>query len=152
MERDRIYKRSIVLVYLFPRTYTSWSKSMAPLSLDPRFDFTTYAIQVCYIVYPYLKLHINLLRSRRKQKKEKHCYALVRIYTSLSDLRVPFEAYKVNYVFSWEKFSKLQVAKMWNWEGDFVSRTILLFNNPRKHVSKGHISHLCKECVGITLI
>ena len=28
---------------------------MTLLSLDPRFDFTTYAIQVYYIVYPYLK-------------------------------------------------------------------------------------------------
>ena len=74
-------------------------KSMAPLSLDPRFDFTTYAIQVCYIVYPYLKLHINLFRSREKQKKAKFCYALVRSYTPLSDLRVPFEEYKVNYAF-----------------------------------------------------
>ena len=54
---------------------------MAPLSLNPWFDFTTYAIQVCYIVYPNLKLHINLFRSRRKQKKAKHYYALVRIYT-----------------------------------------------------------------------
>jgi hypothetical protein len=80
---SHIYKRSIVLVYLFPHTFTSWSKSMALLSLDPRFDFTTYAIQVCYFVYPNLKLHINLFRSRRKQKKAKHCYALVRIYTPL---------------------------------------------------------------------
>jgi hypothetical protein len=72
---------------------------MTLLSLDPQFDFTTYAIQLCFIVYPYLKLHINLFRSRRKQKKAKHCYALVRIYTPLSDLRVPFEEYKVNYAF-----------------------------------------------------
>jgi hypothetical protein len=28
---------------------------------------------------------------------------MVRIYTPLSDLRVPFEKYKVNYTFSWEK-------------------------------------------------
>ena len=51
-ERDHIYKRSIVLVYLFPHTCTSWSKSMTLLSLDPRFDFTKYAIQGCYFVYP----------------------------------------------------------------------------------------------------
>jgi hypothetical protein len=72
---------------------------MALLSLDPRFDFTIYAIQVCYFVYPYLKLHINLFRSGRKQMKAKLCYALVRKYTPLSDLRVPFEEYKVNYAF-----------------------------------------------------
>jgi hypothetical protein len=106
-------------LYLFPRICTSWSKCMAPPSLHTRFDFTTYAIQVCYIVYTYLKLHINLFRSRRKQKKAKHCYALVRIYRSLSDLRVPFKEYKVNYAFSWEKLPKLQVAKMWNWEDLF---------------------------------
>ena len=79
---------------------------MALLSLDPLFDFTTYAVQVCYIVYPYLKLHINFFRSRRKSKKAKHCYALVRIYTPLSDLRVPFEEYKVNYVFLKKKTFK----------------------------------------------
>ena len=125
---------------------------MTLLSLDPQFDFTIYAIQVCYFVYPYLKLHINLFRSRRKQKKAKHCYALVWIYRPLSDLRVPFEEYKVNYAFSWEKLLKLQVAKMWNWEDGFVSRTVPLFNNPRKHVSYRHISYLRKECVGITFM
>jgi hypothetical protein len=77
---------------------------MALLSLDPRFDFTIYTIQACHIVYPYLKLHINLSRSRRKQKKAKLCNALVRIYTPLSDLRVPFEEYKVNHAFVLENF------------------------------------------------
>jgi hypothetical protein len=43
---------------------------------------------------------VNLFRSRRKQKKAKHCYALVRNYIPLSDLKVPFEEYKVNYAFS----------------------------------------------------
>jgi hypothetical protein len=51
-----------------------------------------------------------------------------------------------------EKIPKLQVAKMWNWEDDFVSRTVPLFNNPRKHVSQHHKSHLCKECVGIAFM
>jgi hypothetical protein len=72
---------------------------MALLSLDPRFDFTTYAMQVCYFVYPYLKLHINLLQVGEKQMKAKLCYALVRKYTPLSDLRVPFKEYKVNSAF-----------------------------------------------------
>ena len=45
-------------------------------------------------------------RDRRKQKKAKHYYALVRIYTPLSDLRVPFEEYKVNYVFLKKKTFK----------------------------------------------
>ena len=85
---------------------------MTLLSLDPRFDFTTYAIQVCYFVYPYPKLYINLFRSRRKQKKAKLCYALVRSYTPLSDLRVSFGEYKVNYAFLEKNFQKLQVTKM----------------------------------------
>ena len=59
IKRDHIYKRIIVSVYLFPHTCRSSYKSMALLSLDPWFDFTTYAIQVYYIVYPYLKLHIK---------------------------------------------------------------------------------------------
>jgi hypothetical protein len=55
---------------------------MTLLSLDPRFDFTIYAMQVCYFVYPYLKLHINLYRSRRKQKKAKTLLCLgEEIYT-----------------------------------------------------------------------
>ena len=69
-EIDHIYKRSIVLVYLFPHTCASWSKSMALLSLDPRFDFTTYAIQVCYFVYPYLKLHINHLEVGENKRRQ----------------------------------------------------------------------------------
>jgi hypothetical protein len=84
---------------------------MALLSLDPRFDFTIYPIQVCHIVYPYLKLHINLSRSRRKQKKEKLCYALVRIHTPLSDLRVPIEEYKVNYAFVCENFQNTKLLR-----------------------------------------
>ena len=43
---------------------------MALLSLDPRFDFTTYAIQVCYFVYPYLKLHINLLEVGENKRRQ----------------------------------------------------------------------------------
>ena len=90
---------------------------MALLSLDPQFDFTTYGKQVCYFVYPYLKLHINLFWSGRKQKKAKHCYALVRVYTQLSDLRVQFEEYRVKMFFLEKNFqnSKLltcEIGKM----------------------------------------
>jgi hypothetical protein len=84
---------------------------MALLSLDPQFDFTIYALQVGCFVYPYLKLHINLFRSRRKQKKVKLRYALVRKYTPLSDLRVPFEEYKVNYAFVYEKLSNSKLLR-----------------------------------------
>jgi hypothetical protein len=62
-----------------------------------------------------------------------------------------FESAIVNYVF-FRKLSKLQVVKMWNWEDDFISRTVPLFNNLRKHVSQRHKSLLCKECVGITFM
>jgi hypothetical protein len=72
---------------------------MALLSLDPRFDFTTNVMQVHYFVYPYLKAPHKPFRSRRKQKKAILHYALVSKYTPLSDLRVPFEEYKVNYAF-----------------------------------------------------
>ena len=95
---------------------------MSPWILDLTLQ---HAIQVCYIVYPYLKLHINLFRSRRKQKKAKRCYALVRMYTPLSDLRMPFEEYKVNYTFSCEKNfknSKLlrcKIGKMTLFQGLF---------------------------------
>ena len=41
IERDHIYKRSIVFVHLFPHTCTSWSKSMSLLSSIPQFNFTT---------------------------------------------------------------------------------------------------------------
>ena len=50
-------------------------------------------------------------RSRRKQKKAKQYYALARKYTPLSDLRVPFEEYKVNYAFL-KKTLKTLSAKM----------------------------------------
>ena len=103
--KERSYlQKEYSFSFPFP-THVHKSKSMVFLSLDPRFDFTTYAIQVCYIVYPYLKLHINLFRSRTKQQKAK-LYALVRSYTPLSDLRVSFEEYKVNYAFLEKKLSK----------------------------------------------
>ena len=33
------------------------------------------------------------------------------IYTPLSDLRVPFEEYKVNYAFSWENFQNSELLR-----------------------------------------
>ena len=40
------------------------------------------------------------------ENKRKQNYALVRIYTPLSDLRVPFEEYKLNYAFLEKNFQK----------------------------------------------
>jgi hypothetical protein len=70
LERDLIYKRSIILVHLFPHTCTSLSKSMTLLSLDPWFDFTSNAMQVQCFVYPYLKLHINLLEVGENKRRQ----------------------------------------------------------------------------------
>ena len=43
----------LATIYTYPHTCTSWSKSMTYLSLDPCFDFTIYAMQVCSHIYPY---------------------------------------------------------------------------------------------------
>jgi hypothetical protein len=43
---------------------------MELLSLDPQFGFTTYAIQVSYFVYPYLKLHINLFEVGENKRRQ----------------------------------------------------------------------------------
>jgi hypothetical protein len=55
-------------------------------SMDPLFDLAIYAMQVWFtLILP--KLHISLLEVGRKA----NINALVRMYTPLSDLRVPFE-------------------------------------------------------------
>jgi len=59
-----------IFLNIFAHICTSWSKSMALLSLDPQFDFTIYAIQVCYFVYSYLKLHINLLEVGENKRRQ----------------------------------------------------------------------------------
>jgi hypothetical protein len=47
---------------------------MALLSLDSQFDFTTNVMQVHCFVYPYLKLHINLLEvGENKRGKTSLC-------------------------------------------------------------------------------
>jgi len=79
---------------------------MALLSLDPRFDFTTYAMQVCYSVYPYLKLHINLFRGRRKQKAKTLLCLGEELYT-IERFESTIEEYKVNYALFEKKTSKL---------------------------------------------
>jgi hypothetical protein len=49
---------------------------MALLSLDPQFDFIIYAMQVCYFVYPYLKLLINLLEVGKNKRRQKFLLCL----------------------------------------------------------------------------
>ena len=51
---------------------------MTQLSLDPLFDFTIYALQVCSSFLPTYELHINL--SGRKRKRHNIFIALVRIH------------------------------------------------------------------------
>ena len=51
-ERSYLQKEYSFKFTIFPHTCMSWSKSMTLLSLDPRFDFTTYAIPVCYLFLP----------------------------------------------------------------------------------------------------
>ena len=124
---------------------------MTLLSLDPRFDFTTCNTSMLYCLSLPKAPH-KPFRSRRKQKKKKLCYALVRKYTPLSDLRVPFEEYKVYYAFSWEKFknSKLlrrEIGKMTLFQELFHFST-----TQGNMLAKRHKSHLRKECVGITFM
>jgi len=61
-------------------------------------------------------------RNRKKQKKTKQCYALVRNHTPLSDMRVPFEEYKWTMPFLVKTLKKKLVSKMWVWEDDFASK------------------------------
>jgi hypothetical protein len=68
-------------------------------------------MQVCYFVYPYLKLHINLLEVGENKRRQKLCYALVRKYTPLSDPRVPSEEYKVSYAFICENFQNSKLLR-----------------------------------------
>ena len=51
---------------------------MTQLSLDPLFDFTIYALQVCSSFLPTYELHISL--SGRKRKRHNIIIALVRIH------------------------------------------------------------------------
>ena len=51
---------------------------MTQLSLDPLFDFTIYALQVCSSFLPTYELHINL--SGRKRKRHNIFIAFVRIH------------------------------------------------------------------------
>jgi hypothetical protein len=55
---------------------------MALLSLDPRLDSATYAIQVCYFVYPYLKLHINLLEVGENKRRQNIAMPWWEVYTT----------------------------------------------------------------------
>jgi hypothetical protein len=152
LERDLIYKRSIVLVYLFPHTCTSWSKSLALLSLDSQFDFTTNVMQVHCFVYPYLKLHINLLEVGENKRRQNFAMPWWGNIHHWVIWECHLRSIKWTIVLFEKNFKKTPSAKMLNWEDDFISRAVPLLNNTRKHVSQCHKPQLCKECVGITFV
>ena len=64
-EHSRIILASIYIHHI-PHTCTSWFHCMTQLSLDPLFDFTIYALQVCYSFLPTHKLHISFSCRKRK--------------------------------------------------------------------------------------
>ena len=60
----------VIMIIMFPRTFTPWSECMIFFSIDPLFDLAIYATQVCFnFILP--KLHISLLEVGRKAKH--HC-------------------------------------------------------------------------------
>jgi len=52
-EHSRI-RLATIYIYIHPHISTSCFKSMIFFSVDPCFDFTLYAMQVCFHIYPYL--------------------------------------------------------------------------------------------------
>ena len=77
---DTIY---IHLIYphippIYPHICTSWFDCMTQLSLDPRFDFTIYTLQVCSSFLCTYELHISL--SGRKRTRHNIFIVLVRIH------------------------------------------------------------------------
>ena len=59
-EHSRIRIATIYIHHIYPHTCTSWFDYMTQLSLDPRFDFIIYALQVCPSFLPTYDLHISL--------------------------------------------------------------------------------------------
>ena len=49
-DQSRIRLATICVHHIHPHTCTSWFDCMTQLSLDPRFDFTIYVLQVCFDV------------------------------------------------------------------------------------------------------
>ena len=56
----------IRLATIYPHTCTFLFDCMTQLSLDPRFDFTIYVLQVCSSFLPTYELHISLSSRKRK--------------------------------------------------------------------------------------
>jgi len=84
--------------------------------MDLLFDLAIHAIQVCLTLILPRAPH-KLIRSRKERQS---INALVRLYTPLSDLRVPFEE-KYELCFQLQKLQKLQICFMGG-SDDLVSK------------------------------
>jgi len=82
---------TIYIHFIYPYTCTSWFDCMTRFSLDPLFDFTTYALQVCMRCLHTYELYISL--SCRKRNAQHHYFCLgedSQIPHILRDLRVAY--------------------------------------------------------------
>ena len=77
-EQNRIRLATIYIHHIHPHICTSWFDCMTQLCLDPLFDFTIYALQVCSSFLPTYELHIS--HSGRKRKRHNIFIASVRIH------------------------------------------------------------------------
>ena len=75
-EQSRI-RLATIYIHHIPHICISWFDCITQLSLDPLFDFTIYALQVCSSFLPTYELHISL--SGRKRERHNIFVALVRI-------------------------------------------------------------------------
>ena len=66
-QHSRIRLATIYIHHIHPYTCTSWFDCMTQLSLDSRFDFTIYVLQVCSIMlFHSYELHVSLSCRKRK--------------------------------------------------------------------------------------
>jgi hypothetical protein len=65
-EQSRIRLATTYIHLIYPHTCTSWFDCMTHFSLDLRFDFTIYALQVCSSFLSTYELQISLSDRKRK--------------------------------------------------------------------------------------
>jgi hypothetical protein len=79
-----MFSRSIVELgfhhfhHIYLHTCTSWFDCMTHSSLDLRFDFTIYALQVCIRCLHTYELHISLSCRKREKTRHHYFFSLVR--------------------------------------------------------------------------
>ena len=64
-EHSRIKLATTYIHLIYPHTCISWFDCMTQLSLDPLFDFTIYALQVCSSFLPTYELHKSFSGRKR---------------------------------------------------------------------------------------